>query len=172
MEAKLLESSSDEIAIFQAYIDPINSERETLWARHNALLLANSLIIGALAISPAALWGGPRHVERRPPHKRSMVWDRGVVYAVLFGFTSIIVWERYSEVEAVAVSSMRWLPCASATSASRRPSATTSSSRTSGRLPSRLVTIAGPRPVASARSIDAAHRSALPRPDRSRHGHR
>ena len=156
MEAKLLESSSDEIAIFQAYIDLINSERETLWARHNALLLANSLIIGALAISPAALWGGPRHVERRPPHKRSMVWDRGVVYAVLFGFTSIIVWERYSEVEAVAVSSMRWLPCASATSASRRPSATTSSSRTSGRLPSRLVTIAGPRPVASARSIDAA----------------
>ena len=34
----------------------INSELETLWARHNALLLANSLIIGALAISPAALW--------------------------------------------------------------------------------------------------------------------
>jgi hypothetical protein len=31
MEAKLLESSSDEIAIFQAYIDLINSERETLW---------------------------------------------------------------------------------------------------------------------------------------------
>ena len=34
----------------------INSERETLWARHNALLLAKSLIIGALTISPAALW--------------------------------------------------------------------------------------------------------------------
>ena len=34
----------------------ITSEHETLWARHNALLLANSLIIGALAISPAALW--------------------------------------------------------------------------------------------------------------------
>jgi hypothetical protein len=49
-------SSSDEIAIFQAYINLINSERETLWARHNALLLANSLIIGALAISPATLW--------------------------------------------------------------------------------------------------------------------
>ena len=49
-------SSSDEIAVFQAYTDLINSERETLWARHNALLLANSLIIGALAISPAALW--------------------------------------------------------------------------------------------------------------------
>ena len=27
-----------------------------MWARHNALLVANSLIIGALAISPAALW--------------------------------------------------------------------------------------------------------------------
>lgn len=25
----------------------------TLWARHNALVLANSLIIGALAINPA-----------------------------------------------------------------------------------------------------------------------
>ena len=48
--------SPDEIAVFQAYVDLINSERETLWARHNALLLANSLIIGALAISPTALW--------------------------------------------------------------------------------------------------------------------
>ena len=44
------------MAAFQAYTSLINSERETLWARHNALLLANSLIIGALAISPAALW--------------------------------------------------------------------------------------------------------------------
>jgi hypothetical protein len=49
-------NASDEIAIFQAYIDLINSERETTWARHNALLVANSLIIGALAISPAVLW--------------------------------------------------------------------------------------------------------------------
>jgi hypothetical protein len=47
---------SDEIAVFQAYMGLINSERETLWARHNALLVANSLIIGALALSPAALW--------------------------------------------------------------------------------------------------------------------
>ena len=47
---------AEEFAVFQAYVDLINSERETLWARHNALLLANSLIIGALAISPAALW--------------------------------------------------------------------------------------------------------------------
>jgi hypothetical protein len=37
-------STSDEIAVFQAYIDLINSERETIWARHNALLVANSLI--------------------------------------------------------------------------------------------------------------------------------
>jgi hypothetical protein len=56
MKAKDSASSSGEIAVFQAYIDLINSERETLWARHNALLLANSLIMGALAISPAALW--------------------------------------------------------------------------------------------------------------------
>jgi hypothetical protein len=56
MKAKHSASSSDEIAVFQAYTNLINSERETLWARHNALLLANSLIIGALAISPAALW--------------------------------------------------------------------------------------------------------------------
>ena len=56
MNAKDSASSSDEIAVFQAYIDLINSERETLWARHNALLVANSLIIGALAISPTALW--------------------------------------------------------------------------------------------------------------------
>jgi hypothetical protein len=54
MKAKHSASSSDEIAVFQAYTDLINSERETLWARHNALLLANSLIIGALAIRPAA----------------------------------------------------------------------------------------------------------------------
>lgn len=48
--------SSDALAIFQAYVDLINSERETIWARHNALLVANSLIVGALAISPTAFW--------------------------------------------------------------------------------------------------------------------
>jgi hypothetical protein len=56
MESKRSPNSSDEIALFQAYTELINSERETLWARHNTLLVANSLIIGALAISPAALW--------------------------------------------------------------------------------------------------------------------
>jgi len=49
-------SSPDGLAVFQTYTNLINSERETLWARHNALILANSLIIGALAISPAELW--------------------------------------------------------------------------------------------------------------------
>ena len=49
-------SSPDEIAVLQAYVGLINSERETIWARHNALLLANSLIVGALTISQTALW--------------------------------------------------------------------------------------------------------------------
>jgi hypothetical protein len=49
-------SAPDEVVVFQSYIDLINSERETLWARHNALLLANSIIIGSLALSPAELW--------------------------------------------------------------------------------------------------------------------
>lgn len=56
MEAKHPPVPPEAIAVFQAYSDQINSERETLWARHNALLLANSLIIGAVAISPAPLW--------------------------------------------------------------------------------------------------------------------
>ena len=53
---------SDKATLFQAYVDLINSERETIWARHNALLVANSLIVGALAVGPAALgttrWAG------------------------------------------------------------------------------------------------------------------
>ena len=48
--------SPDGLAVLQTYTNLINSDRETLWARHNALVLANSLIIGALAISPAELW--------------------------------------------------------------------------------------------------------------------
>ena len=56
MDEKNAGKTSDEIAVFQAYTSLITSEHETLWARHNALLLANSLIIGALAISPTALW--------------------------------------------------------------------------------------------------------------------
>jgi hypothetical protein len=56
MSGEASTSSPDEIAVLQAYVDLINSEREAIWARHNALLVANSLIIGALAISPTALW--------------------------------------------------------------------------------------------------------------------
>ena len=79
MKAQRSASSSDEFAIFEAYVGLINSEHETLWARHNALLLANSLIIGALAISPAALWetmGGTCHAECRAPRQRRMARDR------------------------------------------------------------------------------------------------
>jgi uncharacterized membrane protein len=43
-------------ALLQAYVDLVNSARETIWARHNAMLVANSLIVGAIAISPAQLW--------------------------------------------------------------------------------------------------------------------
>jgi hypothetical protein len=56
MSAEKPASDADASTLFQAYVDLINSERETIWARHNALLVANSLIVGALAISPAALW--------------------------------------------------------------------------------------------------------------------
>jgi hypothetical protein len=55
MTAKQSSVPVDAAAVFQAYVDLINSERETIWARHNALLVAYSLIVGALAISPAAL---------------------------------------------------------------------------------------------------------------------
>ncbi len=34
MNEKNSSSSSDEIAVFQVYASLINSERETLWARH------------------------------------------------------------------------------------------------------------------------------------------
>ena len=47
---------ADKATLFQAYVDLVNSERETIWARHNALLVANSLIVGALALSPTAFW--------------------------------------------------------------------------------------------------------------------
>ena len=64
LKAKDSASSSDEIAVFQAYTNLINSERETLWARHNALLLANSLIVGALAISPTTLFSASSKTAR------------------------------------------------------------------------------------------------------------
>ena len=39
--------SSGELAVFQTYADLVNSERATMWARHNAMLVANSLILSA-----------------------------------------------------------------------------------------------------------------------------
>jgi hypothetical protein len=56
MPSKQPADLADKATLFQAYVDLVNSERETIWARHNALLVANSLIVGALAISPAAFW--------------------------------------------------------------------------------------------------------------------
>ena len=52
------------------------------------------------------------------------------------------------------------------------PDTTTSSSRTSGRLPSGSVTIVGPRPVASEVPSMPPHRPAPTSVDRNRHGHR
>jgi hypothetical protein len=51
MDAKEPAASSEELAVFQTYVDLVNSERATMWARHNAMLVANSLILSALAIS-------------------------------------------------------------------------------------------------------------------------
>jgi hypothetical protein len=48
--------SSEELDVFKTYADLVNAERATLWARHNAMLVANSLILSALAISPTHRW--------------------------------------------------------------------------------------------------------------------
>jgi hypothetical protein len=56
MDAKEPAASSEELAVFQTYVDLVNSERATMWARHNAMLVANSLILSALAISPTLRW--------------------------------------------------------------------------------------------------------------------
>jgi len=70
------QSCSDELAVFQAYVDLINSERETNWARNNALLVANSLILGAMIASPTGLSG-----------------QRGLTVALLAaGFLMTLVW--------------------------------------------------------------------------------
>jgi len=49
-------SSPEERAVFQTYVDLINAERAAMWARHNTLLVANSLILSALAIAPTHKW--------------------------------------------------------------------------------------------------------------------
>jgi hypothetical protein len=70
---------SHKATLFQAYVDLINSERETIWARHNALLVANSLIVGALALTPSAFGNGPLGDNRphrcRAPYQLSLVSD-------------------------------------------------------------------------------------------------
>jgi hypothetical protein len=43
-------------AVFRSYVDLINAERSTMWARHNAMLVANSLIFSAIAISETEQW--------------------------------------------------------------------------------------------------------------------
>src|SRR4029078_979901 len=48
--------SPDEMNVFGAYVDLINAERAAMWARHNTLLVANSLILSALAIAPTHKW--------------------------------------------------------------------------------------------------------------------
>lgn len=55
-------NASDVLAVYKIYMDRINSERQTVWARNNTLLLINVVIIGLvvtkeefLASSDAAL---------------------------------------------------------------------------------------------------------------------
>jgi hypothetical protein len=43
-------------ALDQTAVDLINAERSTMWARHNAMLVANSLIFSAIAISETEQW--------------------------------------------------------------------------------------------------------------------
>ena len=79
MKAKDSTSSSDEIAVFQAYIDPDQLGAGDHLGAHNALLVANWLSIGELAISPTALlekqMGGTCNAECRPPHQGRMGRD-------------------------------------------------------------------------------------------------
>ena len=65
MKAKHSASLSDEIAVFQAYNDLINSERETIWASLNALLLANSPLLSRYSTSGPRWLSIQRYVKRR-----------------------------------------------------------------------------------------------------------
>lgn len=56
MDARDRSASPEELTVFNAYVDLINAERSAMWARHNAMLVANSLILSALAISPTHRW--------------------------------------------------------------------------------------------------------------------
>jgi hypothetical protein len=72
------QNCSDALAVFQAYVDLIKSERETNWARNNAMLVANSLILGAIIASPSGL-SGPRGLtlalRSRVPHHLGLGGD-------------------------------------------------------------------------------------------------
>jgi hypothetical protein len=106
MKQKNSASSSDDIAIFQAYVDLFNSERETLWARHNALLLANSLIIGALAISPTALW--------EKEWAALAMLGAGLLVSIVWARVTVLAWSsirRHAEIAGTfASSSFEHLP--------------------------------------------------------------
>ena len=56
MDEKEVTEALDQTAIFRAYVDLVNAERGTMWARHNAMLVANSLIFSAIAISQTDKW--------------------------------------------------------------------------------------------------------------------
>jgi hypothetical protein len=56
MDEKAFIEAVDETEVFRAYVDLINAERGTMWARHNAMLVANSLIFSAIAISQTDKW--------------------------------------------------------------------------------------------------------------------
>jgi hypothetical protein len=73
--------SSEELTVFQTYADLVNSERATMWARHNAMLVANSLILSALAHQPNAQMAGYRPARRRTSNQRRLAgdYDRRVV---------------------------------------------------------------------------------------------
>ena len=106
MDEKRSANTSDEIAVFQAYTSLITSEHETLWARHNALLLANSLIIGALAISPAALW------ENK--WAALIMLSAGLVISAVWVGMAVLAWStirRYSDLAgSFASASFKHLP--------------------------------------------------------------
>jgi hypothetical protein len=106
MKQKSPADSSDDIAVFQAYVDLINSERETLWARHNALLLANSLIIGALAISPTALW--------EKEWAALAMLSAGLLISIAWAWVTVLAWtslRRHAELAgSFASSSFERLP--------------------------------------------------------------
>ena len=56
VDEKAVTAALDQTAVFRAYVDLINAERGAMWARHNALLVANSLIFSAITIRQTDNW--------------------------------------------------------------------------------------------------------------------